>query len=409
VCVAERADGTDPLDCAAAGDADGFFAANPEWDVEIGAHGAAAVVMATGARRFDDADVAGRALLDLVECETPGAPLPMLVGGFAFHDDHAGEGWWRDFPALRLVLPTELVIRQAGATWRLRIRRVGGLPIADTPDGPIEAPGDPTDDWKARVRSTLDDIDAGHLDKLVLARSRDVSLVRRDPIALVRGLRHERPTCTTFLVRRGDVTFIGSTPEALVGVDRGRVETVALAGSLRPEQGEPDASAAARLLACSKNAAEHAFVADTIAAELATACEDVETVEARAVRAFPEALHLATSYRSRLAAGMDVLRLVGRLHPTPAVAGVPRREAQARLADAEPHRGWYAGGIGWLDSAGEGRFAVALRCALVWGERARVWAGAGIVTGSDPEAEWEETEAKMSAMLRALEERARAA
>jgi len=127
------------------------------------------------------------------------------------------------------------------------------------------------------------------------------------------------------------------------------------------------------------------------------------------VRRYPEALHLATAYRARVRAGVSVLHVAGELHPTPAVCGVPQADAMARLREEEPDRGWYAGGVGWMDGHGDGRFVVALRCALARDQRVKVFAGAGIVMGSNPAAEWDETEAKMSAMLRVLEEPARAA
>jgi isochorismate synthase EntC len=135
---------------------------------------------------------------------------------------------------------------------------------------------------------------------------------------------------------------------------------------------------------------------------LSTVCVDLEVSE-RAVERVPEALHLATRFRGTLGEDLCALELAGLLHPTSAVCGLPRRTARALIATTEAERGWYAGGIGWVDGSGNGEFSVALRCGLLEPGRATVWAGAGIVAGSQPDAEYEETATKMEPMVRSLE------
>lgn len=405
---AARADGRDALEAVRRHDGDAIWIASPARDVEIGAIGTAAVIETCGSGRFEAAERAAAALFARIDAD--GSLAPLLAGGFAFHDGHAEHGWWRGFPSLRLVLPRTLVVRRGRRTWAVTV--TGGDEAEPDLGGDAGiAPGEDLapDAWDLRVRRVLADVAAGRLAKLVLSRSRTLGRAGVDPIGLVRRLREERPGCTTFLVRRGDAVFLGSTPEMLVSVRGGEAETMALAGSMRAGAGEPSGAAAARLLACSKNAAEHDFVARAVRVGLAASSERVETTAARAVVRLPESLHLATTYRARLRAGVSALAAAAALHPTPAVGGVPSAVARRRLAAEEPDRGWYAGGIGWLDAAGEGDWSVALRCALLRGDRVRVFAGAGIVAGSEPAAEWEETEAKMTAMLRLFTEHARAA
>jgi isochorismate synthase EntC len=203
-------------------------------------------------------------------------------------------------------------------------------------------------------------------------------------------------------VRRGSQSFVGSSPELLARVEGRTVEAVALAGTAPARGGEGEAAAARALLECEKDAAEHRLVADEIHDALRAVCVELAVSE-RAVERVPEALHLATRFRGILGEDLCALEVAGLLHPTSAVCGLPRRAARALIAATESERGWYAGGVGWVDGFGNGEFCVALRCGLLEPGRATLWAGAGIVTGSQPDAEYEETAAKMQAMTRSLE------
>jgi menaquinone-specific isochorismate synthase len=277
--------------------------------------------------------------------------------------------------------------------------------------------------WLAKVEAVLREIEAGRLRKAVLARTRECPLVGGAhaggalgaeaagravladavPRRAVAALRDARPGCVSFWIRRAGASFVGSSPEVLARVEGRRVEATALAGSARRGVGpEDDATRARALLACGKNAAEHAFVAEDVRAALVSVCAGVHVDAARVLRRLPEALHLATLLSGTLRPDADLLDAVRVLHPTSAVCGSPREAARRMIAALEPARGWYAGGVGWLSARGEGTFAVALRCGLLRGERATIWAGAGIVAGSDPAAEYDETEAKMEAMARVL-------
>jgi menaquinone-specific isochorismate synthase len=387
---------------------DVFYAEHPERDVAIAGIGVVAEVRVAGTDRFAQASATSRALLESVVIE--GGPAPLLVGGFAFADDDPRHARWTGFPAVRLVLPERLWMRREGLTWEIRTTGIAparrSTPhVVGTADGDDGSPRDDRMEWRAAVERALASIAAGEIDKVVLARSRMIDASVRDPAALVARLRDARPGCVTFWVRHGARHFVGSSPETLARVEEGRAEVLALAGSARRgADAASDRAAAARLAACAKNAREHAFVTDEVEMQLRRLGVRLEPPVGPVARAVPEAWHLATAFRGTLPAGLDALGLAGALHPTPAVCGSPRAAARAFIEAIERERGWYAGGIGWMDAAGNGTFVAALRCGLLGVGAPRVWAGAGIVDGSCPDAEYDETEAKMDAMRRVLAE-----
>jgi len=194
--------------------------------------------------------------------------------------------------------------------------------------------------------------------------------------------------------------FVGASPELLVR----RVGTVV---ESRPVAGTTVADSDAALLALAasvKDTREHRFVVDGIVDVLAPRCDELHADAVPDVAVFGPVAHLATPIRGRLAApAPTALELAQLLHPTPAVGGTPRRAAlDAIRALGGFDRGRYAGPVGWVDARGDGEWAIALRGAELDGARARLVAGAGIVAGSDPDAEWAETQAKLEPMLRAL-------
>jgi isochorismate synthase EntC len=158
-------------------------------------------------------------------------------------------------------------------------------------------------------------------------------------------------------------------------------------------------------LASTKDRGEHRIVRDEIMRRLEGFTEMIDMPAAPVVDRFTNVQHLATPIAGRVPAGVSTLDLAGALHPTPAVGGHPTPAALALMSKLEViDRGWYAGGIGWVDAAGDGELAVALRCALVRGEAAVLFAGNGIVADSDPEAEVAETRLKLSPLLDLLTE-----
>jgi len=256
------------------------------------------------------------------------------------------------------------------------------------------------------VRAALRRIADGSLEKIVLARAKD--LVARDafhPLSVLNGLRQRFPDCCAFSVANGrGQSFIGASPERLLRVRGGALLTDAQAGSgRRGATASEDAALAAGLLRDEKELREHRLVTAAVARSLAELGIAPEFPERPAIRRLANVQHLFTPMRAELPPGRRLLDVLARLHPTPAVGGIPRAAALAgiRAGEAFP-RGLYAGAVGWIDARGEGEFEVALRSALIDGVHARLYAGAGIVAGSQPEKEWAETELKFRAMQEAL-------
>ena len=258
------------------------------------------------------------------------------------------------------------------------------------------------DEWSAAVAELLARIDAGELHKVVLAREVLVEAeIPFERAAILAHLQATHPSCFTYAA--GD--FVGASPELLVARHGTVVTSRPMAGSVpRGADREEDERLAGGLSTSGKEAAEHRLLVDDVLAALAPVCVGAPAAAAAEVVRLATVSHLATEVTGRLAdPAPSALALAGRLHPTPAVGGVPRAEALRSIAVLEGfERGLYAGPVGWVDAAGDGEWAVALRSATLDGPVARLAAGAGIVAGSDPEAEWRETEAKLAPMLAAL-------
>jgi menaquinone-specific isochorismate synthase len=225
------------------------------------------------------------------------------------------------------------------------------------------------------------------------------------PLHLLNGLRERFPGCYSFSVANGrGQSFIGASPERLVRVSKGVLETEALAGSARRGQGaREDAALGAALLASEKDRREHVHVLDSIRRRLEPLGLALDFPAQPVLRKLANVQHLYTPVSAALPEGVSLLAALAQLHPTPAVGGTPREAAVGRIGALEGFsRGLYAGAIGWVNARGGGEFLVGIRSALIDGETARVYAGAGIVAGSDTEREFAETELKFHAMRDAL-------
>lgn len=254
--------------------------------------------------------------------------------------------------------------------------------------------------WLARCRRALRAIDDGHLDKLVLARSRHV-LARQeiDARGLLAPLLAQQADSVVYAHGNGRQVFLGATPERLVRLHRGRIDADALAGTAWP---------AAPVLNGAKNRREQSLVVEAILAALVPLSSAPPRVAATDERAAGQLRHLRSRISATARPGTTLFDLIAALHPTPAVGGHPAAVALDWLADqGEKRYAWYSGGFGWLDQDGDGDISVALRSALLNGHRALLQAGAGIVAGSDPAAELAETEAKLGTLLAAFAAAAR--
>jgi menaquinone-specific isochorismate synthase len=259
--------------------------------------------------------------------------------------------------------------------------------------------------YQESVKRALQSIAQGQLDKVVLAEALDVVADRPfDRIAALHNLRHQHPSCYIFSASSGaDETFIGASPERLAAVQAGQLQTEALAGSApRGRTDAEDLQFAQALLTSEKEAHEHQLVIDFIQQRL-DGLGISSTIEPARLLQLANIQHRHTPIGANLPTNVHILDVIGTLHPTPAMAGLPREIACQHIQHYEAcDRGWYAAPIGWVDTAGNGEFAVGIRSALLQGNRARLFAGAGIVAGSDPEREYQEVQLKLNALLTAL-------
>ena len=353
--------------------------------------------------RWWESLVSNAAVLD--DLRLPGTG-PVLFGSFAFADGPT--------PSV-LVLPRTLVGRRDGRTWVTAVGLPDGdlkpselAPVPARParvryaDGALSSAG-----WRDAVAEAVGRIHAGELSKVVLAR--DLIAFASDPIDqrhLLAGLAARYPSCYTFAVHG----LVGATPELLVRRLGDAVVSRVLAGTAwrrAGEAGAPEESAAelaVRLLGSAKDREEHAYAASSAADSLRPFCTELNVPGSPEVLALSNVAHLATEVTGTLREDTPSLALAGALHPTAAVCGWPR-VAAAELISALEHmdRGRYAGPVGWMDATGDGEWGLALRCGEVEGSQLRLFAGCGIVAGSDPDNELAEAQAKFVAVRDALE------
>lgn len=267
---------------------------------------------------------------------------------------------------------------------------------------------------RSRVATAIAGIRAGGIDKVVLARAvRLVAQESIDPHAVCATLIDSSPSADGYLVdlspagpRFTDQVLVGSSPELLVRRRGDVVECHPLAGSA-PRAADPatDQAAGRALRASAKDAAEHAFVVESLSDALGPLCRDLEIPGTPTLTSTREMWHLGTRIRGRVAdPRTTALDLALAVHPTPAVCGTPTEDARRVIADLEGQRDFYAGAVGWSDAGGDGDWMVTIRCAVIDEDRAgaTAWAGGGLVADSDPDDEVAETAAKLRTVLRAL-------
>lgn len=252
------------------------------------------------------------------------------------------------------------------------------------------------------ARELIEEIHAGKLKKIVLSRS--IRSVAETPISAeaIFGKLEERfgKTCTIFSVSHDGKTFLGATPELLVRLRDGILETEALAGSVSNFPGADTSVLARQLLENDKERREHRAVVDFIAEKLREIGLCVNFPEIPEVVVLPNILHLRTPIRAIVNPKTHVLDIVSALHPTPAMCGVPAGKAREKILSVEPFpRGYFAGPLGFYESDGSGFFAVGIRSAEIRDNEIRLFAGSGLVAGSTPNREFAEIDSKFSAIL----------
>jgi menaquinone-specific isochorismate synthase len=435
VSITRAVDALDPLAVLESIYAPGelhVYAENPALETALAGADAVFAHESEGPERFAAAQAfVERTLADTIAVGDVKAALggPHFFASFAFHDRvEAAE----PFPAARVFVPRWQVGRAGDVTtavanlrvepetdlaalvervWRAYLKFTA-FEYAGAETSPTVAPSDAVismsevGSYRSVVTRALEHIVAGEFRKIVLARACDVELDRPvHPLRLLNDLRQRFPACYAFSIGDGaGRSFIGASPERLVRVSQGILETEALAGSARRgATASEDAALGGGLLRSEKDLREQRLVLESIARRLGTLGMSVDTEVRPTLRRLANVQHLHTPVRVALPPAVRLLEALAVLHPTPAVGGTPRARAVAEIRRLEDFpRGLYAGALGWLNSRGGGEFFVGIRSALVDGARARLYAGAGIVAGSTPEREFAETELKFGALLSAL-------
>jgi len=387
----------------------------------------AATITASGPARFDAVREEAEAVFASIDAAAEGTPpealAPRLVGGFSFHDDFRSGAPWRGFPGARFVLPRVTVVEADGETWLSvteagpdatpasaeaaledAASRIERAPDRDGPSPGVAAAERVPDQagWREQVEGALRRIEAGDLEKVVLAGRLTARLHGTFRLAdALSRLDRTYPDCYRFAVDPGmGAAFFGATPERLITRECSRVRTVALAGSVgRGGTEREDERLAAELESSPKIRHEHDLVVGAVRDQLRSVAADVSVGDA-GVRKLANVQHLETPITADLDGETHVLELIEALHPTPAVGGLPPDVAGRTIAETERFdRGWYAAPVGWFDAEGNGTFAVGIRSAVAGGETATLFAGNGIVADSDPDAEWDELQLKYRPIL----------
>jgi salicylate biosynthesis isochorismate synthase len=422
VLAARRPD--DRFCCLEQPDRDGFALATL---------GSAATIEAGGPGRLQEAGRAVRELARRAVAGEPGAdptaPVqagPVLVGGFSFAPEGGSAPEWASLAPAQLSLPDVALARHRGearltlsaavdgdeapeaivarAERRLAALRPAAMPLLDPhPAARARVAGAaPPSHYEEAVARAVERIRGGELEKVVLAREVRVHAGGELDAAPVLGaLRAAFPACFCYCVGTPEMAFLGASPELLVRREGSRAQTVALAGTTR-RSADPavDDHLGEQLLRSEKDRGEQAIVARRIERALEPVSVWVAAAEEPVLVKVQNVQHLATPIRAQLAEPVGALELAGRLHPTPAVGGEPAEVAVRLIPALEGlDRGWYAGAVGWTDLHEDGEFCVALRCALLRGRTAHLYAGCGIVHDSVPADELAESEIKLQALL----------
>ncbi|RJQ77242.1 isochorismate synthase [Pseudonocardiaceae bacterium YIM PH 21723] len=308
------------------------------------------------------------------------------------------------------VVPRYIVGRRDGVSW---VTEVGEpSPGSLTEATPVSRPGQisysagelSVTGYRAAVATAVERMRAGELDKVVLAHdlvaSADHPLDQR---YLLRNLADRYPSCWVFAVDG----LVGATPELLLRRKGTRVTSRVLAGTTWPQRGESADELATGLLASAKNQGEHRYAVRSFTDSLRPLCDSLHAPESPSVLRLPNVLHLCSDVVGELR-DTDVpslIELAAAVHPTAAVGGTPTRHAVRVIEELEGmDRGRYAGPVGWIDGNGDGELGIALRCAEIRDNTARLFAGGGIVADSDPDVEVREAASKLIPVRDALED-----
>lgn len=351
---------------------------------------------------------------------------PIAFGGFPFDPQEKAEEVWGGFEGSQFRVPTFLLTIENNSCYLTTTVKI-------TDNDPIEqieknvtdkkfqllsstSPEfrkshinlqhevDP-EEWKSAVKKATETIAREPIDKIVLARELQVEFDSPCDVGQVLfNLEASQKNHFIFAWEKDDVCFVGATPERLVKVDNQHLFSTCLAGTApRGRTKQEDARLGKELLHDPKNRQEHQFVVDMIKESIYTCAKSIDIAETPQLYPLKNLQHLYTPVRAELDSNVTLIDVVEKLHPTPALCGYPRESSLDFIRKFESlERGWYGAPIGWFDEKFNGEFAVAIRSALVNKDKASLFAGCGVVKGSQPENEYQETNIKFTPMLHAL-------
>ncbi len=354
---------------------------------------------------------------------------PVLFGGFSFDPKSIKNSEWDGFPSAYFVVPTfQLMIKNGEASISInliterndaaeefeRLQNERDLLMRMAARTEKESLAKPKvvsieerakEQYMTAVANVAQQINNGEASKVVIARSLTMNF--EEEVQSVTALHHisnEQQESYHFGLQKDNQLFFGATPERLIEISGGHAYSACVAGSIRRgKSASEDDKLGIELLEDCKNREEHQYVVNMISNVFEQFCTDISIPSKPELMKIRDIQHLFTPVEGKVAKGIDIFSLVEALHPTPALGGMPTDTSMQIIRQEENmDRGYYAAPIGWIDSAGNGEFAVAIRSALLEGDRAYLYAGGGIVAESEVEKEYEETWVKFRPVLRAL-------
>lgn len=347
-------------------------------------------------------------------------PILFSFNRFDAENPKPADELFQSFPRLRYMVPEVVLIENKkgrfiqinslGPVYPGRAarfaRQVENAPKRTRTTIPYTLEQDDPEEWKRAVAQGLEAIEEHRVEKVVLSRRQ--KLVAEHPFSskdLLVNLIDGPSQGTVLLYRYGDVFFCGCTPELLIRKQGSTVESMCLAGTIAAGSSEEERKQLAdELLSDEKNLKEHAFVVDLIREVFRRNCHDVKIAAEPSILPLKHVQHLYTPIKAQVMEGVSINSLMKQLHPTPAVSGTPVGEALMLVRQIEAYnRGFFAGACGYVDAAGNGEFSVGLRTGVFDGEIGWVYAGCGIVEGSDVVAEFDEIDLKLKTILSAFD------
>ncbi|PKL83873.1 MAG: hypothetical protein CVV24_02670 [Ignavibacteriae bacterium HGW-Ignavibacteriae-3] len=381
---------------------------------------AAGAIYSLRSSEYKDLSTLGDDLKNLpfnVVSNNTNSDLPFFIGGVKFPSSESGEKW-NDYEYSQWTIPNFLVLKNGGNTFLIIntfeefiqesieqlefYQGINSYPSEKTINVLSNKNGSLLPTWCRQINSALDLISQNQIEKVVIARYNELELNEEPEMSvLLEHLETVFENCTTFAYKSKNSVFFGSSPERLLKAVGGIIETDALAGSIgRGINAEKDCNLEEELLNDEKNLSEHKSVLNFILSQLGPFTEKILFDSKPLIKKYPNIQHLYSKISAKLKKDVSFFSLLEKLFPTPAVCGVPKNNALSAIHEIEKFdRGLFAGFIGWFNLNGDADFSVGIRSALLKNNMITAYAGCGVVSGSDPVSEYNETELKLKPIL----------